>query len=56
MILIKLLNIRLFKQIFLKLFKLATTIINDAVMSSDARFIVAGTNNNLVIIYKLSIN
>ena len=31
---------------------LTETIINDVIMSSDGRFIVAGTNNNLLLILK----
>ena len=31
---------------------LKTTIVNDVIMSSDGRFIVAATNNNLLLILK----
>lgn len=34
--------------------KLDTTIINDVIISSDDKFIAAGTNNNLILIFKLS--
>ena len=33
---------------------LESTIINDAIISSDDKFIVAGTNNNLILIFKLT--
>ena len=32
--------------------ELKQTILNDVIMSSDGRFIAAGTNNNLVLIFK----
>jgi len=34
--------------------ELTQTILNDVIMSSDGRFIAAGTNNNLVLIFKLT--
>ena len=33
---------------------LEQTIINDVIISSDDKFIAAGTNNNLILIFKLS--
>ena len=33
---------------------LESTIINDAIISSDDKFIVAATNNNLILIFKLT--